>query len=169
MRQSKFGKSRKDFVQANLFFLLFSPKNTILGFFRPIRIWETRLEKGEWEGGEGEGKHENFSMQFNDVREIRTLAKRVDVVSGVVGRQCRGTRDAREKWKEKWKLRERRGSNRFRGKHVSHPGGNGGSAEWNEPWILKWLIRAFHLSYLSRIRTSSPRRESNSNYWRSLF
>lgn len=151
------------FVQANgksallsSFFPPSFPKNTILGFFRPIRIWGTRLEK--------EREHENFSMQFNDVREIRTFAKRVDVVSGVVGRQCRGTRDAREKWKEKWKLRERRASNRFRGKHVSHPGGNGGSAEWNEPWILKWLIRAFHLSYLSRIRTSSPRRESNSNY-----
>lgn len=75
--------------------------------FRPIRIWNRVSRKKEkWGGGRREWK---FFIQFNDVREIRTFAKRVDVVSGVVGRQCRGTRDA-EKWKQKWKLRERRAS-----------------------------------------------------------
>lgn len=67
-----------------------------------------RFEK-EREIGGGGRREWKFFIQFNDVREIRTFAKRVDVVSGVVGRQCRGTRDA-EKWKQKWKLRERRAS-----------------------------------------------------------
>lgn len=75
----------------------------------------------EVEEGERKKENENFSCNLMHVREIRMFEKRVDVVSGVVGRQCRGTRDA-EKWKQKWKLRERRASNRFRGKHVSHPG-----------------------------------------------